>query len=492
MAGECRKLPVNIDILCAFGVYVLALIGVGFFAYFKNKSLLSSHNHTGHNADFMLGSRSLNFWITALSANASDMSNWLFMGYPAMIYLQGLSQAWVVIGLVIFGFLNWHFIAPKIRYESERTNTLTLSGYFSARFHDQTGVIRGLSGMLLISFFIIYISAMLHGIGKIFDSTLGVNYEFSIAMSIVVILLYTIVGGFISVAWTDAFQAVFLLAMILLVPFVALKKIGGWHVVLAAARARGEMLSLVPQGSITGVVQGMLVMLGWGLGYFGMPHIQTKFMGIDNPKEMYKSKYVSLVWVLLAFAAASTVGLIGISFFPNGLIDSELVFVDMVQVLFSPFMTGIILCAILAATISSIDSMVLVIATILTEDVYHHMLHPHASKKRLMAVFRYAIFGVCFVSAIIALARISSVYALVEYAWTGLGASFGPLLIATLYSPWVTKQGAIAGIVTGGLVAACWQPATQGIVCGFFVPGMVVSFCASFLVMYAVSKLTKH
>ncbi len=479
-----------IGLLLAFIIYFSILVGIGIAAYrFEAMRVQESEQKAG---DFLVGGRSLNFWVTALSAHASDMSNWLFMAYPAAIYLYGPSQIWIAVGLVLFMFLNWHYIAPKLRVATEESGSHTLAAYFEHRFSDTSGMIRIIAAVMSLLFFTIYLSAGLNGIGLLCESAFLVPYHIGIIFGLAVMVIYTFLGGYVAVAWTDLFQGLFLLCMIMIVPVYAFFVIGSTHSIVLAAAARNLSLAIIPSYSMKGVGDILFIVLGWGLGYFGLPHVLTKFMGIKDPDEMYKSKYVGIAWQILTLGAATAVGLVAIAYFSSGMVHNpELIFISMVQDLFSPFFGGFILCAILAATISTIDSQMLVVAGVLTDDLYKGFFRKNATTKELLAVFRASIILIALIAALIALGRMSTIYELVWYAWTGLGATFGPLVVLSLYSKAINRYGAIAGLLWGGIIAAMWDPflSKQLLIA---VPAMIPGFFGGMLMIYLVSFLTRN
>ena len=285
----------------AFTIYFGILVIIGLAATRKQKT----------SADFLLGSRSLNYWITAISAQASDMSPWLFMGFPAVVWAHGLIEGWVVIGCIVGNFLSWHFVAPKLRTATEQYHALTLSTYFSRRFDDHRGILRILTAAISLIFFTFYISAGLRGMGMVSETCFGLDYTLAITISTLAVIAYTAIGGFLAVAWADLFQGTFLLIMVVLVPLVALSTLpGGIADVLQAAQSKNISLSLLPDFSFTGLVSALVIAAGWGLGYFGQPHILSKFMGIGDVKEMSKAKMVGFSWQVVVLSAAVAIGLI--------------------------------------------------------------------------------------------------------------------------------------------------------------------------------------
>lgn len=470
----------NTYILLPFVAYFCVLLAIG---------LISHHKQTS-SADFIVGNRSLNFWVTALSAHASDMSSWLFMAFPAAIFLGGLSQAWIAFGLILGMLLNWQFVAKKLRTLTEKYDSYTLSTFFEKRFKDNTGILRVLTALVALFFLTCYVSAGLIAMGGIFESMFGINFYVGLTIASVVILIYTFVGGFITVAWTDLFQALFLLCMIILVPAVAYSKLdNGFASILAAAQAKEISLNFIPDLSFESLLGITFLVFSWGLGYFGQPHIVTKFMGINDAENMNKSKYLGMTWQLTALSAAAAVGLVAIAYFDQGLANPERVFIEMVKSLFHPLAAGFILCGLMAASMSTIDSQILVCGSVCSEDLYKHVFKKHASPKELLAVTRLGVFLVSGLSLFLALSKNSTIQEAVLYAWSGLGCAFGPLVLMALYSKSTNKFGAIAGVLVGGVVAGTWD-LMNGYFTDLAIPAMIPGFFLSLLSIYVVSKLT--
>src|SRR3989339_1186244 len=329
----------------AFIAYFALLLGVGFYFYHKNKN----------QGDFALGGRKLNYWVTAISAQASDMSDWLFMGFPGAIYAQGLIEIWTAVGLVFFMFLTWHYIAPRFRTATEHTNSETLPSFLQKKFNGETNTIRLIGGLLGLYFFVFYIAANLVGLGRIFETAFNINYYHGIILGLAITLTYTLLGGLMAIAWSNLFQGLFLLIAILIVPFYAMYQIGGINAVMTnlIQHQSPDFLSIISTDKNL-LISIFFSATAWGLGYFGQPHILMNFMSIDDVSKMKKAKVVGLSWQILVLTAAVLVGLVGKVFIQPGLTNPELVFIVMVQSMFTPFIAGLILCAILAATISTI------------------------------------------------------------------------------------------------------------------------------------------
>ncbi|MDX8431393.1 MAG: sodium/proline symporter [Candidatus Algichlamydia australiensis] len=461
-------------------VYVGILFAIAFLSFKRRQT----------SKDFILGGRSLGFWLTAFAAHSSDMSSWLLMGYPAVIFGKGLFQAWVAVGLVIFMFINWHLIAPRIRMMTERYGSMTFSSYFESRFADTSGWILFFTALMQLIFYAFYITAGLVAMGLLIKSLFGVSYHLGITISVLIVIPYLFIGGYRTLAFTDAFQALFMLAVLILVPILALGKIGSFADVGAALQAKNLSVKLLPNFSLATWKGALFAALSWGLGYFGQPHIITKFMGIQDVKNMYKSKYVGMSWQIITLGCATMIGLMGVAFFPEGVPNTELLFVDMVRTLFFPFLGAFVLCAILAATISTMDSQILVLASSFAEDFYKRMVRKNASSKEILFVSRLSIFVISLIAWAIAYQNENSIYHLVEYAWYGLGSAFGPLIIASLYAKRVNKYGAWAGILIGGGVAAIWPLVPSNL--PTLLPGFTLGMVSIFLVSWVTRNKNPH
>jgi sodium/proline symporter len=467
--------------LSAVIIYFAILLAIGILSYRRHLSA----------TDFIIGNRSLNYWLTALAAHASDMSSWLFMGYPAVIFSQGLFQGWSAIGLIVFMYLNWQLVAPKIRVATEQFNSLTFSSFFESRLADTSGTIRIFTAIMSLIFYTIYISAALVGLGILLQTLFNIPYDIGIFLGIIIVIPYVFMGGYLTLAWIDLFQGIFLMCVIIFVPFYILPKVGGWDGMVHAIQHKHLTTSLFPDLSEKTVWEIIFMIAGWGLGYFGQPHIVTKFMGIKNVHEISKSKWIGMSWMLISLSAATLVGLVAIAYFAQGGVqDPEHVFIEMVKDSFHPFLIGFILCAVLAATINAMSSQVLVLSSSLTEDFYKRIFHKTASSKELLIVSRVGVILVALISFFIAYAKLSTIYSLVLYAWSGLGSSFGPLLLLSLYSKKINKYGAWTGILLGGSIAAVWPYVNEFI--EMKIPSMVPAFTISFLSILIVSALTQH
>lgn len=465
--------------IATFVIYFSLLIGIAFLSYQKQRS----------DTDFIIGNRSLNFWLTALSAHASDMSSWLFLAYPAAIFTQGVFGAWAAIGLVVFMFLNWHFIAPKLRIVTEQSNSLTLNSYFETRFGDTSGAIRVVSAAMSVLFFTFYISSGLVGLGLLVESLFNLSYLLGIFIGLFVVVFYVFLGGYRTIAWIDLFQGFFLLSVIIFIPIFLLTHIGGITPVIKAIELKHLSTSLFPDFKSLTLLNIVLSAAGWGLGYFGQPHILTKFMGIRCVTDMAKAKWVGITWMTLALSAATSVGLIGIYLFPNGLSNTEELILNIVKLTLPTFFAGLVLCAILAATTNVMAAQILVVASNLSEDFYKRLFRKTASSKELLWVSRSSVLLISLFGFCIAYTKPTTIYELVLYAWSGLGASFGPLLLLSLYRKSINRIGAFLGILVGGLTAAIW-PYFQARY--WNLPSLIVGFILSIFVIEGASFLTRR
>jgi sodium/proline symporter len=461
----------HIETLIAFGIYFSILLSIGFYFYSKNKN----------ESDFAVGGRSLNYWVTALSAQASDMSDWLFMGFPGLIYFAGLNKIWVAVGLVIFMFLTWHVIAERFRVATEQYNSLTLASFFQKHFADESGIIRLLTGIICIYFFVFYISAGLMGLGKVFEAAFSISYHSGIIIGFIITILYTLLGGLFAIAWSDLFQGTFLLLMIILVPVYTIMHVGGLQSALTIIGDKDPaFLFWQPTNWITTIIS----MCSWGIGYFGQPHILINFMSIDKPENMRKAKYVGISWQILALSSAVFVAIAGKAYFSTELINQEMIFINLVQSLFSPFFAGFILCAILAATISTINTQSLVSGSLLAHDLIQPLFKSSFSEKDKVILSRISL--VLFPLASVALAwnPTHNILNTVLYAWSGLGASFGPIVLLALYKKNISRLGVIAGLSLGALISILWPYLESDI------STLIVGFVANMIITLLVSHFS--
>lgn len=420
---------------------------------------------TNNTEDYFLGGRGLNSWVAALSAQASDMSGWLLMGLPGSIYALGTGQAWIAIGLFIGTALNWLCIAKRLRrYTIVANNSLTLPEFFENRFHDKKKILLGISSIVIVIFFLVYTASALASGGKLFNMVFGVDYHIALAIGAIVILTYTFLGGFLAVCTTDFVQGTMMLIALLVVPIAAYNMIGTdlSTALVNSGVASSDYMSLFSNGGKPYSFVDIISQLAWGLGYCGMPHILVRFMAIRNEKEIKKSSTIAIVWVAVSLFAACAIGVIGRAFLGGVLKDSENVFIQMIQHVFSSnivliFIGGLFLCGILAAIMSTADSQLLVCASSVSKDIYKNILKPESNDKKVLKVSRITVLVVAVLAFLIAWNPNSSIMNLVSDAWAGLGSAFGPLVVCSLFWKRTNLPGAVAGILSGGLFVIIWD-----------------------------------
>ncbi len=479
----------------------MSLLLVGFVTYFCIIGIIavisyvsSKKNISAQYSEAILGNRSVNYVLTALSAHASDMSDWLFMAFPGALYAGGMINAWIAIGLIGGMLTVWQYIAPKLRVKTAFYNCFTLPTYFERHFQDTSGIIRIISAFLSIIFFAVYIAAGLKGFGFIAESVFDIPYFIGVVVAIMCAIAYILLGGYRTLAWIDCFQALFLLVVIFYVPYTALLHIGGYSSIIAMATEKHISLSLFPETWI-GVFNIILMAVSWAVGYFGTPHILTKFMGINDVKEMAKAKYIGMAWQISVLTAAGLVGLIGIAYFPGIIQNKELIFIEIVKDLYSPLKIGFILSAVAGATLSVIAAQILVLVSVITEDLYHATIRKNATQKELLWIYRLSILLIALFSFCISLNRAHSIQQLVHYAWMGFGCSFGPLVFLSLHSSYINKYGAYASILIGGIIAMTWHSFGLEFFSLYYaleIPAVIPGFLLSVVSAYAISWLTKR
>lgn len=461
----------------AFIAYFTCLLGIGSYFYYQQRRINTTHKPA-----------KLNYWVTALTAQASDMSDWLFMGFPGAVYASGCITIWTAYGLVLFMFLTWHYIAPRFKIATEKTESLTLASFLQTSVGAKNNHIRIVCGLLCLYFFTFYIAANLVGLGKIFESAFSINYYAGILLGLGITLTYTLLGGLMAVAWSNLLQGIFLLIAIMIVPIYATMQLGGVDQIIAILSAQSiDFLSCTPKDqSYLSIIFGITT---WGLGYFGQPHILQSFMTIDDVANMKKAKIVGISWQILVLTAALCVGIVGKAFIIPTLEQQEMVFIVMVKTMFSPFFAGLILCAMLAATISTINTMSLVSAMLITHDLYFPFRKKIITEQEKIWFTHCAIFIIPLLSLTAAWHNTNLIMNLVHYAWSGLGCTFGPLIILVLYTKYITPTGALVGLITGGIFGIFWPLIAN--IYHITIPTLVVGFIAHIIVTIYISHHTK-
>lgn len=469
-----------------FFIYIVGMLIIGMFFFNKNDKI----------SDYILGGRSLNVWVASLSAQASDMSGWLLTGVPGLAYLgaNGTQEAiWMVIGLATGTYLNWLFVAKRLRkYTEIAGNALTMPDYFEHRFQDTTRVLRIVTAVFILIFFLVYTSSGFVTSAKLFQTVFGISYQTGLVLGAVIVILYTCFGGFKAVCWTDLFQGILMFFAIIIIPVTAIKLLGGMDAVMADVNTLNPgTFHIIPNGTnISWFV--VITGLGWGLGYFGQPHILARFMAIRSSKEVRPARLIAMVWVLISLSAAVLVGVVGVAYFKTPLAPGahETVFMELAKQLFTPVIAGILLSAILAATMSTADSQLLITASVISEDVFKAFIKPQATDKELIQISRATVVIVAIIAIFIALDPNSSIFGLVSYAWAGFGSAFGPTVLMSLYWRRMTRKGAIAGVIAGGVVAIVWIALRKMGMGGIFqVYEIVPGFLASLICIILFSLL---
>ncbi|WP_419821677.1 sodium/proline symporter PutP [Anoxybacterium hadale] len=472
-----------ITIAIVFIIYLGLMVGIGFKFYSKTDNL----------SDYFLGGRNLGSWLTALSAQASDMSGWLLIGLPGTAYViyAGTSEAiWTAIGLVLGTYLNWKFVAKRLRQYTEVSgDSITIPDFLENRFKDSKHTLRVVSAIFIVIFFLVYTSSQFSAGAKLFSTVFGMNYTTGLIVGAAIIVSYTALGGFSAVCWTDAIQGGIMFFALLVVPFMAMTEMGGMgEVSTRLAELTPESLGFFPMKD--GAINSMLLAsgLGWGLGYFGQPHILTRFMAIQSPDMIRKSRMIAMIWVVITLAAAVAIGVIGKAYLPD-LADGETIYMAMIDKMFPDVVAGILLTAILAAIMSTASSQLLVSASSASRDLYALLFKKDVNGTEIVWVSRATVLVISIIAIVIALNPNSSVFGLVSCAWGGFGAAFGPLLLFSLFWKRITLQGAIAGMITGGVVDLFWyyMKSNGGI---FAVYEIIPGFIASTIVIICVSLMT--
>lgn len=473
----------NYGVYISFALYFIFMLGIGFY-YYKKSSTMS---------DYILGGRSLNSWVAALSAQASDMSGWLLLGLPGAAYLSGLEAGWIAIGLWGGTYLNWRFVAKRLRkYTEVAGDAITISDYLENRFKDESKVLKVISASFILFFFLIYTASGFVAGATLFQNVFKLSYTTALIIGATVVISYTFLGGFLAVCWTDFFQGILMFIAIIIVPVMCIVALGGPVATIEQVASLDPMLLdffTDAQGQKITFI-GAISLLAWGLGYFGQPHIHVRFMGIKSPDEVKKSRWIAMIWVTISLFFAVIVGMVGRVYLPTTLSNSEEVFMTLLGIVCHPLVAGIMLAAILAAIMSTADSQLLVTASAITEDFYKSLLRKNASDQELVWVSRGTVIVVAIIAFFLALNPESSVMGLVSYAWAGFGATFGPVIILSLYWKRMNKWGALAGMLVGGISTILWKMLDTPLY--EIVPGFILAFITVILVSKFTGEPTKE
>lgn len=480
----------------SLALYFLVMIGIGLYGLRES---------TDDSSGYLLGGRRLGPAVTSLSAGASDMSGWMLLGLPGAMYASGLSSAWIAIGLLLGALVNYLVVAPRLRvYTETARDAITIPDYFEKRFGDDTRLLRVISSVVIIVFFTLYTSSGVVAGGKLFDAAFGLDYRLGLYVTAGVVVLYTLMGGFMAVSITDFVQGTIMFIALIMVPLVALGRVGGPGELDATLQGLDPgLLDLFTGMGFIGIVSAM----SWGLGYFGQPHIIVRFMAIRSVRDVPAARNIGMSWMAVTIVGALATGLIGLAyvtqngipedFLVDGQFDGETIFIVLSQILFNPWIGGFLLAAILAAIMSTISSQLLVSSSSLTEDFYKIFVRRGATQQELVTVGRIAVAAVAAVAVLLAYNPDSSVLSLVANAWAGFGAAFGPIVILSLYWQRMTRWGALAGMASGAVTVLVWTyvpllPTPDGTVplnseLYSIVPGFIVCTLAIVLVSLATS-----
>ena len=497
------------QLLLAMAGYMLAVILIGI--YFARKAQASSDN-------YFLGGRSLGPWVAAMSAEASDMSGWLLMGLPGVAYWCGLADAaWTAIGLAVGTYINWLLVSKRLRaYSAVSGDAITVPDFLSNRFHEKKKVILTIAAGFILIFFTVYAASCFVTCGKLFSGLFGFSYHSMMIAGAVFVLLYTVIGGFLAESASDFMQAVVMIAALVCVLVFGTVHAGGIDAVIENAKAIPGYLSLTslatPVTDAAGVQQqaagaplfgeaapyGLLTILStasWGLGYFGMPQVLLRFMAIRRTSELRRSRRIATVWVVISLVAAVSIGVLGRAVLPTDAAlatqsGAENVFAHLSQLLFHPLIAGVIMAGILAATISSSDSYLLIAASAVSKDLYEGVIKKDATDKQVMRLSRIMLLLIAVVGVVIAWNENSVIFQIVSFAWSGFGATFGPVILFSLFWKRINRAGAIAGMLSGGCMVFIWKLLLKplGGIFGIYelMPAFLVS-CAAILIVSLVT-----
>lgn len=459
----------------AIAFYFVIMIAIGIYSYRKSTSNVN---------EFLLGGRRLGAAVTALSAGAADMSGWLLMGVPGAMYLSGISSSWIAIGLTLGAFMNYILVAPRLRVFTEKSkNAITIPDYFEKRFRDNSRILRLISALVILVFFTLYTSAGMVSGGRLFESAFNMSYNSGLFMTTSVVVFYTFIGGFLAVSLTDFVQGAIMVTALVIVPIVILTSVGSVPEAFSLIEGRDPNLLSLWEGT---TFVGVISLLAWGLGYFGQPHILVRFMAIEKVKQLHSARRIGITWMVFTMVGAMSVGLFGIAYMEkNGqsIQDAETIFIYFSQVLFHPFVGGFLLSAILAAVMSTISSQLLVTSSSMTEDFYKAFLRKDASQKELLITSRVSVLVVAVIALLLSLNPQDSILNLVGHAWAGFGSAFGPLVLLSLLWKRTTRNGAIAGMLVGGLTVLLWIYIDHAYSEWYaMIPGFILSFITTVVV----------
>lgn len=471
--------------IAAFVIYLGIMIYVGLRNASKNNS----------SADFFLGGRKVGPWVTALSAEASDSSAWLLMGLPGLCYLGGVQESiWTAVGLIVGTYLSWLFVAKPLRKCSITFgDSITIPEFLSNRFKDKSHILSIVSVIFIVLFFTIYTASGFVACAKLFNSVFGLNYHAGLAIGLVVILCYTITGGYTAVCTTDFLQGSLIFIAFIVSTLIVVFSIGGVGDSINVFKNFQELAGTELK-AFDGM--GIISALAWGLGYFGMPHIIVRFMGIRSNSEVGKARRIGIIWMIISYIGAILIGTLGTVYLKKfGItldsVSAETVFSETMKNMYPAFIAGIFLCAILAASMSTADSQLLAASSAVSQDIFKGLIKKNAEEKEVMIISRFTVFLIALIALLLSLNPNSSIFSLVSFAWSGFGGTFGPLILLSLYWKRTTAPGAIAGLICGGITDVVWHyiPASVAKIFGLY--EILPAFIVCLVVTVLISLLTK-
>ncbi len=463
--------------ILAYALYFIVLFAIGLY-HMKD---------TGDMQSYMLGGRKIGPWVSAMSAEASDMSGWMLMGLPGYAYVAGVSAFWIAIGLALGTWLNWRFVAQRLRiYTKIANDSITLPDFFENRYNDRSKILRIVSAVFIFIFFLIYTASGFVAGGRLFTTVFDISYVSSLLITAGIVIFYTFTGGYLAVCRTDFFQGTLMFFAIIVVPVTGIMIAGGPSETIASLHALNPNYfnMLTDATGLTLSFTAIVSLIGWGLGYFGQPHILVRFMSITSAKEIPQATRIAMVWVIFSLFFAVASGLVGRVVLGDILtgVNAETVFMVMNEQFFNSFMAAIIISAILGAIMSTSSGQLLVTASAISTDFYQALLRKNASQKELVFVSRIAVILVSACSLALAYNPNNYILDLVAYAWAGFGASFGPLMLFSLFWKRTTLKGAVAGVFFGGSTVLLWKECFAYTGLYEIIPGFIVSCLAIFVV----------
>lgn len=494
--------PAQIGILLAIGVYLVGMVLVGVF-YSRRGGTDTTH-------DFYLGGRKMGPLVTAMSAEASDMSSYLLMGLPGLAYLAGVAEVgWTAIGLAIGTYLNWLIVAKRLRRYSAGLGAITIPDFFSKRYNDRRHVLSCIAAVVILIFFIPYTASGFKAVGTLFNSLFGVNYHGAMIIGAAVIIGYTVLGGFLAVSTTDLIQSIVMTISLFIILFFGISQAGGWEAVVENAKALPGYLNM-SQGynaaaGTAGSYGGLSIVstLAWGLGYFGMPHVLLRFMAIRDERELTTSRRIASIWVVISMGVAILIGIVGLAVSRAGKVpalttsaDSETIIIQLSNLLSQhgfllAIIAGVVLAGILASTMSTADSQLLAAASSVSHDLMENFFGRKMSTKASMLVARITVIAIAIVSIVLAWDPNSSVFNIVSFAWAGFGAAFGPVMLFALFWKRSNRQGALAGMVSGGAMVFIWKYLVRPLGGAWDIYELLPAFIVASLAIIVVSLATK-